>query len=72
MSGEKQETRKILAKEFLMIILSLVMITIMIKNLYSAKTIQEYSKALYINPKLKFKIPKNLYNSNDMLCYGKK
>ena len=34
-------------------------IMIMIKNLYSAKTIEEYSKALYIELKLKFKIPKN-------------
>ena len=32
---------------------------IMIMNLYSAKTIEEYSKALYIKLKLKFKIPKN-------------
>ena len=31
----------------------------MIMNLYSAKTIEEYSKALYIKLKLKFKIPKN-------------
>ena len=61
MSGEKQETRTILATEFLMIILSqeMIMIMIMIKNLYSAKTIEEYSKALYIKLKLKFKFPKN-------------
>lgn len=59
MSGEKQETRTILATEFLMIILSQEMIMIMIKNLYSAKTIDEYSKALYIKFKLKFKFPKN-------------
>ena len=59
MSGEKQETRKILATEFLMTILSQVMIMIMIKNLYSAKTIEEYSKAFYIKLKLKFKFPKN-------------
>ena len=59
MSGEKQETRTILATEFLMIILSQEMIMIMIKNLYSAKTVEEYSKALYIKSKLKFKFPKN-------------
>ena len=59
MSGEKQETRTILATEFLMIILSQEMIMIMIKNLYSAKTIEEYSRALYIKLKLKFKFPKN-------------
>lgn len=59
MSGEKQETRTILATEFLMIILSQEMIMIMIKNLYSTKTIEEYSKALYIKLKLKFKFPKN-------------
>lgn len=59
MSGEKQETRTILATEFLMIILSQEMIMIMIKNLYSAKTVEEYSKALYIKLKLKFKFPKN-------------
>ena len=34
------------------------MIIIMIMNLYSAKTV-EYSKALYIKLKLKFRIPKN-------------
>ena len=38
------------------------------KVVYSAKTIEKYSKALYI--KLKFKIPKS-YNINDTLCYGK-
>ena len=31
----------------------------MIKNLYSARTIEEYSKALYLKLKLKFNIPKN-------------
>ena len=35
---------------------------IMIMNLYSAKTIEEYSKALYI--KLKFKINKSINNNN--------
>ena len=59
MSGEKQETRTILATEFLMIILFQEMIMIMIKNLYSAKPIEEYSRALYIKLKLKFKFPKN-------------
>ena len=43
----------------------------MIMNLYSAKTIEEYSKALYIKLKL-IKIPESYNNNNNMLCYGKK
>ena len=39
--------------------INIMMIMIVITNLYSAKTIEEYSKALYIKLKLKFKIPKN-------------
>ena len=44
---------------------------IMIMNFYSAKTIEKYSKALYIKIKFKFKIPKSYNYNNDMLCYGK-
>ena len=47
-------------------------------NLYSARTIEEYSKALYINLKLinkykieNLKIPESKNNNNDMLCFGK-
>ena len=53
-------------------------IMIMIMNLYSARTIEEYSKALYINLKLinkykieNLKIPESKNNNNDMLCFGK-
>ena len=47
-------------------------------NLYSAKTIEEYSKVPYIKLKLmnkkkkkKLKIPESYNNNNNMLCYGK-
>ena len=39
-------------------------------NLYSAKTADKYSKALYIKIKLKFKIPKSYNNITTMIFYA--
>ena len=47
------------------------MIMTIIMNLYSAKTIEKYWKALFIKIKLKFKISKSYNYNNDMLGYGK-
>ena len=46
------------------------MTMILIMNLYSAKTTDKYSKALYIKIKLKFKIPKSYNNITTMIFYA--
>ena len=46
------------------------MIMILIMNLYSAKTTDKYSKALYIKIKFKFKIPKSYNNITTMIFYA--
>ena len=48
----------------------MIMIMILIMNLYSAKTTDKYSKALYIKIKFKFKIPKSYNNITTMIFYA--